>query len=184
MTTLGRSRHERDASNQSAVDDKSLDHLYWELGPVVHRYCLLRIAQRADAEDVAATVMERATRSFRRDQPDDAAVRAWILRIAHNAVVDHLRARERGFRLLQTLVRAGTPNADPESAAIDHLELAAVLSALRKLHRRDRELIALRVGVGLPYSEVAAQMNMTENAATVATGRALRRLRAAVGERE
>jgi RNA polymerase sigma-70 factor (ECF subfamily) len=64
-----------------------------------------------------------------------------------------------------------------------HLELAEVLAAARRLSRRDRELIALRVGAGLPYSEVAEQMRMTENAATVATGRALRRLRTAVGVR-
>ena len=174
---------ERGVSVHGADGDAPLDLLYREHGPVIHRYCLLRIADPSDAEDVAATVIERAARAYQRDQPDPALVRAWLLRIAHNAVVDYLRARGRGFRMLQSLVRAGLPGRDPESEAMAHLELAEVLAAARRLSRRDRELIALRVGAGLPYSEVAEQMRMTENAATVATGRALQRLRSAVGVR-
>ncbi|MHB8332196.1 MAG: RNA polymerase sigma factor, partial [Candidatus Dormibacteria bacterium] len=65
--------------------------------------------------------------------------------------------------------------------AIITVEVRGVLDALALLSPRERQLVGLRAGAGLPYSDIAALTDMNENSARVATHRALQRLRAAVG---
>jgi DNA-directed RNA polymerase specialized sigma24 family protein len=65
--------------------------------------------------------------------------------------------------------------------AVVNSELTAVLSGMRKLSARDRELIALRAWAELSYFEVGRQLAIGENTATVATKRAIARLSRLVG---
>jgi RNA polymerase sigma factor (sigma-70 family) len=56
-------------------------------------------------------------------------------------------------------------------------EVAQALRAMRHLSERDRTIIGLRIAAGLPYAQVGAVLGLSEHAATVATKRALARLR-------
>ena len=63
----------------------------------VYRYVRFRVATREVAEDVTSEVFLKALRSFERYDPSRASPRTWLLRIARNAVTDHLRSlRRRG----------------------------------------------------------------------------------------
>ncbi len=158
------------------------ESVYLEYGRLVHRYCLSRLLDRALAEDVAAQALAQAYSAFERTRPRPEATRAWLLRIAHNAVNDQLRRQRRHRLLLTALFRARPDPPDPEREALVGRQLSLVLAAMRELSERDRELIALRAAAGLRYAEIGRQLGISENTATVATRRAIARLRSRVGE--
>jgi RNA polymerase sigma factor (sigma-70 family) len=58
----------------------------------VFRYVRFRVATREAAEDVTSEVFMKALRSFDRYDENRASPRTWLLRIARNAITDHLRA--------------------------------------------------------------------------------------------
>ena len=63
----------------------------------VYSYVRFRVATREMAEDVTSEVFLKALRSIKRYDAKRAAPRTWLLRIARNAVTDHLRSlRRRG----------------------------------------------------------------------------------------
>ena len=166
-----------------AVDPElaSFESVYLRYGRLVHRYCLSRLLDRGLAEEVAAQSMAQAFAAYDRTRPASESTKSWLLRIACNCVNDHLRRRRRDRLLLAALVRRPHAPADPEHEAVVNSELTAVLSGMRKLSGRDRELIALRAGAELSYFEVGRQLGIGENTATVATRRAIARLRRLVG---
>jgi len=66
---------------------------------------------------------------------------------------------------------------DVEVLAHHHSELERATAAIARLRTRERELIGLRVAADLSFREVATLLGISEEAAKVATRRALRKLR-------
>ncbi|MGH7757994.1 MAG: RNA polymerase sigma factor [Candidatus Dormibacteria bacterium] len=158
----------------------SFDEVYQRHQLAVYRYCLARLADPEAARDAAATTFVKALRAYGRARPDATGVRLWLLRIAGNVVKDEVRHRRRSWRLLGALLRSVPAPPDPEERVLLGSEVEQVMDALTQLSDRDQRLVALRCGAGLAYRDVAQAMGMTENAARVATGRALGRLRQTV----
>jgi len=73
------------------------------------------------------------------------------------------------------------PDANVEAQVVIRDELRAVLRVLGRLSARDRMLVSLRLAADLSYAEMAGVMGMTEHAVTVATRRAVQRLRQHLG---
>jgi RNA polymerase sigma-70 factor, ECF subfamily len=154
--------------------------IYREHAGAVYRFCLSQLRDRAAAEDVAADVFASAYAAFRRANPDGAGVRPWLFRIARNATIDHQRRDRTRLRALQALRRSPGAAADVETIATTREQLRDVLSAVAHLGRRERQLLGLRVAAGLSYADIAAVMHMKENAARMATQRAVVKVRAAL----
>jgi RNA polymerase sigma-70 factor, ECF subfamily len=145
----------------------------------VYLFCLSQVRNTADAEDLAAEAFASAFAAYQRVRPPADRVLAWLLRIARNAVIDHYRRAGRRANLHAVLDRAAEREVPPdvESAVLRNDDLRAVLVTMRSLRRRDRQLVGLRVAADLTYAEIGAVVGLSEHAATVATRRALTRLR-------
>jgi RNA polymerase sigma-70 factor (ECF subfamily) len=146
----------------------------------VYRYCLSQLGNASDAEDMAAEVFAAAFASYRSARLDNDVVLPWLLRIAHNRVIDLRRKRTRRSALLTRFFGADTDidrSADVEGSVLRRDELHRALGALQQLSERDRKLIGLRIAAEVPYAEIGALLGLSEHAATVATKRALQRLR-------
>jgi len=168
-------------SQSQPADDSGFAEIYQRYAQSVYRFCFAEVRDRAVAEDISAQVLTDAWFAYRRARPDDAGVRPWLFRIARNALIDHHRRSLRGaraFRLLGLGHRASEP--DPSVLAELRDQLRAALMAIAALPERDRLLIALRVAAGLSFAEIAAVVGISEEAAQVATRRALARVRGEV----
>lgn len=160
-------------------DRRALGTLYRELHPVVHAYVGRRIRERADAEDLVARVFHRMVEHLDRFDPARASVRGWVLGIARNAVIDHLRTRrdivalDEGADVLAVV--------DPHPAGLD-ARTEAILVAVRDLPAATREMLSLHFGDGLAYREIAELVGSTEAAVKHRMLRALRELRGRVTE--
>jgi RNA polymerase sigma-70 factor (ECF subfamily) len=149
----------------------------------VFRYVRFRVATREAAEDVTSEVFMKALRSLHRYDPDRAAPRTWLLRIARNAVTDHLRALRRRGSLHVSLDRVPDLVSDmpsQEERVIREERIQRLLNGSRTLRRADQEVLSLRYGSGLDNGEIAEHLGVSNNAVAVRLHRALKRLREAV----
>lgn len=146
----------------------------------VFRYVRFRVATREAAEDVTSEVFMKALRSLKRYDPDRASPRTWLLRIARNAVTDHLRSLRRRGSLHVSLDRVPDLVANeesPELRVVRQERIQKVLNASGTLRSADQEILSLRYGAGLANSEIADAMGISANAVAVRLHRALARLK-------
>lgn len=146
----------------------------------VFRYVRFRVATREAAEDVTSEVFMKALRSLKRYDADRASPRTWLLRIARNAVTDHLRSLRRRGSLHVSLDRVPDLVANEESAelrVVRQERIQKVLNASGTLRSADQEILSLRYGAGLANSEIADAMGISANAVAVRLHRALARLK-------
>jgi RNA polymerase sigma-70 factor (ECF subfamily) len=149
----------------------------------VYGFFAYRLGSRADAEDLTQVTFERALRAWGRYDESRASVATWLLVIARNLLVDHLRAT--GPVQLQPIdeLLAETLPAEPDRPGVGiEPELER---ALGELGPRERELIALRFGGDLTGPELAELTGLTLANVQQILSRSLRRMRASLdGERE
>ena len=149
----------------------------------VYRFCLAQVRDAVAAEDLAADVFAAAFVAYERVRPEPSGVRAWLFRIARNAAIDRARRAHTRTRLFR-LLRAETNHYDVERDAELRSDLRSTLDAIGRLSDRERLLVGLRIAAGLSYAEVAAVTGMKENAARMATTRALIKVRHEVERHE
>ena len=118
------------------------DRVYAEQAPRVCRFFRYRLGDTADAEALTARTFEHAWRARHRDRRDVAAFTTWLLMIARNIAIDHVRSRQRDRPL--------------EGAA-------AVPSVLATLSPRQRELIAMKFGAEMSNRAIARATGLSES---------------------
>jgi RNA polymerase sigma-70 factor, ECF subfamily len=150
---------------------------------VVYRYVRFRVATREAAEDVTSEVFMKALRSIHRYDASLASPRTWLLRIARNAVTDHLRALRRRGSLHVSLDHVPDLVADvptQEERVVREERVQRLLNGSRLLRQADQEILSLRFASGLDNGEIAEHLGISNNAVAVRLHRALKRLKSAV----
>ena len=153
------------------------DDVYTSHAANVYRFCLSQLGDAEAAADVTQDAFIKAFSAYERVSPDPETTLTWLISIARNCCVDYRRQNGRWQRLLRRLERFRESPLDVEVLAHHHSELERATAAIVRLRARERELIGLRVAADLSFREVAALVGISEEAAKVATGRALRKLR-------
>ena len=146
----------------------------------VYGYVRFRVATRETAEDVTSDVFMKALRSLHRYDANRASPRTWLLRIARNAVTDHLRSLKRRGSLHVSLDRVPdlvAQEPSQEERVLKEERLQVLLNGTRTLRPAEQEILSLRYGVGLDNKEIAKSLNISPNAVAVRLHRALRRLK-------
>ncbi len=151
----------------------------------VYRYVRFRVATREAAEDLTSDVFLKALRSIRRYDPSRSAPRTWLVRIARNAVTDHLRSLRRRGSLHVSLDRvpdlvSGAPS--QEERMLREERIQALLNGAQLLREADQEILSLRYGAGLGNQEIADALEVSPNAVAVRLHRALKRLKGVIDQ--
>ncbi|HLY86646.1 MAG TPA: sigma-70 family RNA polymerase sigma factor [Gaiellaceae bacterium] len=126
---------------------------------------LRRRAGRARADDLFQETFLRALRAYGRLEHGEH-LRAWVLTIAANAIVDAAR-RER-----PTVELPAEPAGEDMRPAVE--ELAPLTDDLPP---KERAAVVLRYGYDLDYDEIGAALGSNEQAARQAASAGVRRLR-------
>ena len=122
----------------------------------------------------------KALRSFDRYDAQRASPLTWLLRIARNAVTDHLRLLKRKGSLHVSLDRIPDLVADVPSAeerVLEQERIQRLLNGSRVLRKADQDILSLRYGAGLQNAEIAEHLDISHNAVAVRLHRALKRLK-------
>lgn len=156
---------------------------YQQHGGAVYNYVRFQIAEPDAAEDIVADTFLRALRAAGRFDEARGAARTWLLAIARNLVQDHRRrVRVRQYVPLGTMGDLVEDAPSPEERLLRKEEIGRLLDALAGLGEDDREIVSLRYGSGLNGREVAQLLGISEANVRTRLWRALKRLKAALGE--
>jgi len=153
------------------------EDIFRKHGADVYRFCLSQLRNPALAEEMASDVFYRALKAYERTKPVGKDVIPWLFRIAKNAIIDRQRRENRRIRIFDHITRTAEPMPETEHTAGVRAELRLLMEKMKELSERDRMLVGLRVGGDLSYPEIAEITGMSLHTVTVATNRALVRLR-------
>ena len=150
--------------------------LYEEHARPVLRYCRLRIADPAEAEDAAALIFTRAFSAWPPANPETA--RAWLFTIAHNVVANHYRTQaNRGPRRpLDDAIEVHDAAPTPLDHAIARETRTELRSAIAELSDDQRDVVQLRLA-GLTGPEIAETLGKSHAAVKMLQLRAVQKLR-------
>lgn len=157
-------------------DREAFGALYNKHVSRVYRHIYYMVGNPPEAEDLTAQAFLQAWQAIERYQIRGAPFVSWLMRIAHNLGVSHLRSRKPSTELPETLVdrsREGNPDAVLQRQADGDRVREAILR-LREEHRR---VIILRFVEDLAYREVAEIVGKSVPAVRVIQHRALNALR-------
>ena len=158
-----------------AGPDSDWDTVYAEQLPRIFNFFCYRLRDAAIAEDLTAQTFEKAWRARHRYRKDLAGFATWLVAIARNVATDHLRARRDHAPLeaADEVAAASTPE-DEHARASDRERLAALVE---RLPDRERELLALKYGVGMTNRAIAELTGLSESNVGTIVHRAVQTLR-------
>jgi RNA polymerase sigma-70 factor, ECF subfamily len=136
-------------------DREAVRFLYLRYADNVYGYVRSIVRDEYEAEDVTQQVFAKLMVVIGRYEQRAVPFSAWILRLAHNAAIDHMRKR----RAIPAAEVYGADERVPEGNEERSRELH---SALADLPEEQRDVIVLRHVVGLSPTEIAGHMGKTE----------------------
>lgn len=140
-----------------------------------------RLGGREGAEELAGDVFVAAFARRGTYDPQLGSVRSWLYGIASNLVRTQLRREGRAARAFERAGAQRIDDHDPVEDAFADLarreQLRAVLAALVRLARDDREIIALYAWERLSYGEIATALDIDIGTVRSRLFRARQRLR-------
>ena len=138
-------------------DASALHFLYVRYADDVCGYVNSIVRDRHEAEDITQTLFARLLTKIHRYEPREVPFSGWILRVARNATLDHMRARR-----LIPVEEVRTSDEGSEDLRFDRYQ--SLKEALERLPADQREVLVLRHVAGLTPSEIAQRMLKTESA--------------------
>lgn len=159
--STGIERNDRDPEVIKAVvraqagDMEAIRFLYLRYKNNVYGYVLSMLRDEHEAEDVTQHVFMKLMRVIGKYEPREVPFTSWILRVARNVAVDHLRQR-RPIPAEEVLepTRAADDSRREHRWALEH--------ALQTLPEDQRGVVVLRHLVGLSPGEIADRMGRSE----------------------
>jgi RNA polymerase sigma-70 factor (ECF subfamily) len=158
-------------------DAESFGQLYDCYVDVVFRFLHHRVGDRATAEDFTSETFVRALRRIDSLSFQGRDVGAWLITIARNIVLDHVKSSRYRLEVPTADMRDADRATDgPEDAVLQRLSNAELMTGLAQLPVDQRECLVLRFLQGMSVAETAAAMRKKEGAVKALQHRAVRRL--------
>ena len=174
------------AARAVAGDTAARDVLLGQVRVVVHRYCRARLGRLSGSEhaadDVAQEVCLAVLSALPRYRDEGRPFEAFVFGIAAHKVADVQRAAFRTAVPTDSMPDATDLSMTPEERAVQAGDVDMATALLERLPHNLRELLVLRVAVGLSAEETGRALGMTPGAVRVAQHRALTKLRAYAAE--
>jgi RNA polymerase sigma-70 factor (ECF subfamily) len=136
-------------------DQDAVRYLYVSYSHNIYGYVRSIVRDEHEAEDVTQHVFAKLMTTIGKYDDRGVPFFAWLLRLARNVAIDHLRANR--LTPSETVI-------DPDRSSgtdLDHAE--TVRAALDTLPEEQRQVVLLRHLMGLTPGEIANQMGRTES---------------------
>ena len=177
-------------NNYLSGDRNAISRLIERHSRRVRDYINMMVKDRDVAEDIFQETVIKAVRVIDEGRyTDNGKFLSWILRIAHNQVIDHFRAQrqnksvseaEAGYDVLGTLKLSERTVED--SMVCEQIE-RDVRALVELLPSEQREVVIMRYFSGLSFKEIAEQTDVSINTALGRMRYALINLRRMIKEK-
>jgi RNA polymerase sigma factor (sigma-70 family) len=151
---------------------RRFEEVFGELYRLAYRVSFRLLGDRCDAEDAAQEALARAHLHWARldEHPE-----GWVVSVTTNISIDRLRRRR----------RPPTRGSEPVSLVDAYLpERLDLVRAIKRLSRRQREVVVLRYIADWPETDVADALGCSPGTVKAHASRGLATLRLYLGERD
>ena len=151
------------------------DRVYAEQLPRVYNFFRFRVRSQSDVEDLTARTFEKAWIAKDRYRHDLAGFATWLLSIARNVAIDHLRAQRDHVPIdvAVDIAAEGTP----EQTAMRGSDIARLARLTANLPERERDLLALKYGAAISNRLIAQLTGLSESNVGTILSRTVEKLR-------
>lgn len=173
-----------------AGDQRAISQLIERHSRRVRDYIRMIVKDRDVAEDIFQETFIKAVRVIDEGRyVDSGKFLSWVLRIAHNQVIDHFRHQKQqktiteadsGYNVLGTL-RFAEPTIEDQMMSQQTAESLRLL--IEELPDEQREVVKLRYYANLTFKEIAEQTDVSVNTALGRMRYALINLRRMIKEK-
>ena len=143
----------------------------------IYSFAYYSLRAREDAEDVTQEVFIKLWQHWQKI--DHGKLAAWLMRVAHNAVIDHVRKQRPAQANLDHYADVDEQaSSTDEVGKIDQQFLREQLQlAIKSLDNPFRSIIVMRDVQGLSYADIQESLEMSESQVKVYLHRGRRKLR-------
>jgi len=138
-------------------DREALRYLYVHYADHVYGYVASIVRDDYEAEDVTQHVFAKLMTVLPKYEPREVPFSAWIIRVARNVAVDHMRQRR---AIPCEEVRELDTRAEEHDSSRDRS--LGLRDALATLPEEQRQVVVMRHLVGLTPGEIAGRLGRTE----------------------
>jgi RNA polymerase sigma-70 factor (ECF subfamily) len=146
----------RAVESAKAGDSQGLHFLYARFSPDVQRYIASIVHDHHEAEDITQNVFAKLMTRINKYEQREVPFAAWIMRVARNAALDHMRANRAIPTEEVRVTDSGRNQAEPGRSH-------DLREALEDLPEDQREVLILRHITGLSPLEIADTIGKTES---------------------
>jgi RNA polymerase sigma-70 factor, ECF subfamily len=137
-------------------DTNALHFIYVRYADDVYGFVNSIVRNHHEAEDITQNLFAKLMRIIGKYEQREVPFSAWILRVARNAALDHMRARRQiPFEEVRT--------SDEGHEQIGFERFQSIRAALDRLPEDQREVLILRHIAGLTPPEIAEVLDKTES---------------------
>lgn len=141
-------------------DSRSYGRLFRLCYQDIYDYIARRVGNPSDAEDLTMQVFSRGLKAVGSYEERGHSARAWLFRIAHNAVVDHFRALRQEMDIAEVGDLAAETNVEEDVAVRE--QLRELYEHIRTLPVAQAEVLVLRFVEDMSVTEVATILGKKE----------------------
>ncbi|MDP3451238.1 MAG: sigma-70 family RNA polymerase sigma factor [Anaerolineaceae bacterium] len=170
---------------RALADPTAFATLFDRYFPLIHKYALYRVGDLTIADDLTSEVFEALLNALPRYKPGKAPFGAWLFGIARHAVNDHHRNQKNKREVpseFMDLLFANDPL--PEEVSLNLEAEQRLLTALKQLSSREKDIIALKFAANLTNRQIAKLTTIGESNVGVILYRSMQRLRQLLYEME
>lgn len=132
----------------------SFETVYDENFKYIYNYLYAQTLHRETAEDLSMDVFVRAMEHYGGYDPERASVRTWLVAIARNHLINHLRMAK--HRATENLDDAPEPGKEDDYGFRQDAISKEVARILAKLAPEERELLAMRYMMEMDNTSIGA----------------------------
>ena len=155
-------------------DEEALGSIYRECFDGVYKYAYWNTGSREEAEDLSEETFYRVLKHIGRYDEEKASFRSWVMRIAHNLVVDRHRFKARHPEAELDEALASPEDITGSLEARESRE--GLLEAMQGLTLEQRQVLQMKYFLEMSNAEVARALGKREGAINALQHRALRKM--------
>lgn len=159
------------ASDEAALSRKfregsedALSEAIRQHGPALYRICRRFAKTHEDADELLQETFVKAWEK-RKKFKGQASLKTWLTRIAINLSLNFVRKQKSRPLITAADVSEKPALSSPSSSPGLNLDREDIQKAFEKLPKKQKAVVALRVGEDLPYEEIAAILECSISAA-------------------
>ncbi len=172
MTTVVNERDTNLVKAYIGGDESAIKELFTEYGAKIYNYILLVTKNEVVADDVYQEVYIKVSQSLKRGKyTDNGKFMSWVLRIAHNQIIDHYRVlkQRKGVSIEEQSAAVESEQASQELSIEDKMIEEQVQIDIRRLvdslPLEQREVVIMRHYLDMSFKDIATNTGVSINTA-------------------